>query len=178
MRRKTLALLFALAFVATVWAANWALTKYGTVPVGFGLHAPAGVYFAGLAFILRDYTQKFGGRFLVITAIVAGSLLAYLIEASITIPGGVMPIAAASAIAFLFSELADFAVYTPLAERSFLGGVVASNIVGAVVDSMLFLWLAFGSLALIEGQIVGKLLVTAAALPLLLLSRRLVSEPA
>jgi multidrug efflux pump subunit AcrB len=34
--------------------------------------------------------------------------------------------------------------------------VFASVAAGAVVDSALFLWLAFGSLAFIEGQIVGK----------------------
>ena len=37
--------------------------------------------------------------------------------------------------AFLLSELADFAVYTPLAERRWLTAVVASNIVGTIVDS-------------------------------------------
>ena len=63
----------------------------------------------------------------------------------------------------LFSELADFAVYTPL-QVGWLRAVVASNIVGAVVDSALFLWLAFGTLDFITGQVVGKLYMTAAAI--------------
>jgi queuosine precursor transporter len=37
--------------------------------------------------------------------------------------------------------------------------------VGSVVDSALFLWLAFGSLMFIEGQILGKLYMVAAAYP-------------
>jgi uncharacterized PurR-regulated membrane protein YhhQ (DUF165 family) len=49
--------------------------------------------------------------------------------------------------------------------------VVASNVVGAVVDSALFLWLAFGSLAFIEGQIIGKVAMTVVALPLVILLR-------
>ena len=67
-------------------------------------------------------------------------------------------------------------VYTPLAERHFLGAVTASNVVGTVVDSALFLWLAFGSLALIEGQVVGKLLMTAVALPFVWIARGTLRE--
>lgn len=159
-----LAIASALAFVGTVFAANWAITKYGFVPVGFGLEAPAGVYFAGLAFLLRDSTQRLGGRRLVCAAIVIGAACSWLVADG--------RIAVASGVAFLVSEFADFAVYTPLQDRNLYGAVVASNIVGALIDSALFLWIAFGSLAFIEGQIVGKLWVTAAALPFLFLSRR------
>lgn len=157
------AILSALAFVGTVFGANWALAKYGFVPVGFGLEAPAGVYFAGLAFLLRDTTQRLGGRALVVAAILAGAACSYLVE----------PVfALASGVAFLVSELADFAVYTPIAQRKFIAGVVASNFVGAVVDSVLFLWIAFGSLAFIQGQIIGKMWVTVLAIPFLLVTRR------
>jgi uncharacterized PurR-regulated membrane protein YhhQ (DUF165 family) len=62
----------------------------------------------------------------------------------------------ASAVAFLLSELADFAVYTPLAQRRLVAAVVASSLVGLVVDSIVFLWLAFGSLDFLLGQVVGK----------------------
>ena len=44
------------AYVATIFGANWALSTFGLVPVGFGLLAPAGVYFAGLA--LRRPTEQ------------------------------------------------------------------------------------------------------------------------
>ena len=40
----------------------------------------------------------------------------------------------ASAVAFLLSEFADFAVYTPLARRRLVAAVVASSVVGLVVD--------------------------------------------
>jgi queuosine precursor transporter len=158
-----LALVAAVGFVGTVFAANWALSTYGFVPVWPGLEAPAGVYFAGLAFLLRDIVQRLGGRLLVVASILVGAACSYLIEPRFAV---------ASGVAFLVSELADFAVYTPLAERTFLGGVIASNVVGTVVDSALFLWLAFGSFAFLEGQVVGKLLVTAAALPLLMGARK------
>jgi uncharacterized PurR-regulated membrane protein YhhQ (DUF165 family) len=48
---------------------------------------------------------------------------------------------------------------------------VLSNVVGSVADSALFLWLAFGSLDLIEGQVIGKTYMVAVALPLVWLAR-------
>ena len=61
----------------------------------------------------------------------------------------------ASAAAFLFSELADTAVYTPLARRRLISAVLASSLVGTIIDSTLFLWLAFGSVALLP-QVVQR----------------------
>jgi uncharacterized PurR-regulated membrane protein YhhQ (DUF165 family) len=81
-------------------------------------------------------------------------------------------LAVASAVAFLFSELADFVVYQPLRERRWLLAVFASNAVGLVIDSILFLQIAFGSLDFIEDQIIGKLWTTVFAVVVLLGLRR------
>ena len=62
--------------------------------------------------------------------------------------------ALASAAAFLFSEFADLAVYTPLERSRWLTAVAVSNVVGLIADSALFLWLAFGSLDFLAGQLV------------------------
>jgi uncharacterized PurR-regulated membrane protein YhhQ (DUF165 family) len=147
-------MVFLVLYITTIFAANWAIATFGVVPVGFGLMAPAGVYFAGLAFTFRDLTQERLGRLPVVGAILVGA--------------GLSPqFALASGIAFLFSELADFAVYTPLRDRGFLRAVFASNVVGAVLDSALFLILAFGSLEFFWGQVAGKMWITLAFLPLL-----------
>lgn len=175
---RTIGLTAAAAFVATVWAANYALARWGTVPVGFGLEAPAGVYFAGLAFTLRDIVHRGLGRTVVLACIAAGAVLSLLIEANATIPGGHVQIAVASCVAFALSELADLSVYEPLRERGWVPAVLASNAVGIVVDSALFLWLAFGSLALIDGQLVGKAWMTLAAIPVVYGLRRLPGRPA
>jgi uncharacterized PurR-regulated membrane protein YhhQ (DUF165 family) len=146
------------AYVLTIFAANWAITTFGLVSVGFGLMAPAGVYFAGLAFSLRDGLQEAAGRRWVLAAIVIGAALSAALSG---------PLALASGVAFLVSELADYAVYSPLRGRSWVGAVVASNTGGAVVDSALFLWLAFGSLDFLAGQVVGKTWVTLIAVALI-----------
>lgn len=150
-------------YVGTVFAANWAINRFGVVPVGFGLMAPAGVYFAGLAFTLRDLTHEALGRGAVLGAIVLGAICSAAISPQLAL---------ASATAFLLSELADFAVYTPLREKNWLQAVALSNTVGLVVDSVLFLWLAFGSLEFLPGQILGKAWMTALAVLLLWLVRR------
>lgn len=78
----------------------------------------------------------------------------------------------ASAAAFLLSELADFSVYTPLEKRGLVLAVFASSVVGLVIDSVLFLWLAFGSLEFLSGQILGKFWMVVLSLPVVQLTRR------
>jgi uncharacterized PurR-regulated membrane protein YhhQ (DUF165 family) len=150
------------AYVATIVAANWAIGTFGLVPVGFGLWAPAGVYCAGLAFTLRDLTQESLGRRWTVVAILVGAGLSALISPAFAL---------ASGAAFLLSELADFAVYTPLRTRRWLLAVLASNSVGLVIDSALFLLLAFGSLEFLAGQVVGKAWMTLLAIGALALWR-------
>jgi uncharacterized PurR-regulated membrane protein YhhQ (DUF165 family) len=157
------------AFLAVIVLANWAVQTYGRVGVGFGLVAPAGVYFAGLAFTLRDILHRTLGRAVVIVAIVAGAAVSYWISDAVTITGGIVTLAVASGVAFLVGELADLAVYEPIRRRGWAPAVVASNIAGLFVDSLLFLSLAFGSLAFLWGQIVGKAWMTALAVTLLAL---------
>jgi queuosine precursor transporter len=52
-----------------------------------------------------------------------------------------------------------------------------SNTAGLVLDSVVFLWLAFGSLEFLAGQLVGKATMTLVALPLLVVARRAVLPP-
>ena len=152
-------MMFAAGYILTIFGANWAIATFGLVPVGFGLMAPAGVYFAGLAFTLRDLAQETLGRYWTLAAVIAGAGLSALVSPQFAV---------ASGAAFLVSELADMAVYTPLRERGrWLTAVAASNTVGLAVDSALFLWLAFGSLEFLAGQVVGKGVLTVAAVTLL-----------
>lgn len=160
-------MIWALGYIATIFAANWAISTFGAVPVGFGLVAPAGVYFAGLAFTLRDLLQEALGRRATFAAIMVGAVLSAFVSPQFAI---------ASGAAFLVSESADFLVYTPLRNRTWLGAVFASNVVGLVVDSALFLLLAFGSLEFLTGQVVGKFEMTVLAVVVLACGRGLLSR--
>lgn len=169
-------LLLIAAFAATVPAANWLIGNVGTecipngpciIPVGFGLSAPSGVLMIGAALVLRDAVQEEAGIKVTILAIVAGAVL----SAFFAPPALVL----ASVAAFALAELTDLAVYTPLRQRSFGVAVLASGIVGSIIDSAVFLWLAFGSLAFIEGQVLGKLWMSLAAFAVVSVHRRLVA---
>jgi uncharacterized PurR-regulated membrane protein YhhQ (DUF165 family) len=65
-------------------------------------------------------------------------------------------IAIASAAAFIVAELFDLAVYTPLRRQGKHLAVLASGAVGAFVDSLLFVWIAFGSIELSLGTAIAK----------------------
>lgn len=155
-------MVFLALFIGCIVAANWAIAQFGIVPVGFGLMAPAGVLFVGLTFTFRDLAQDRLGRWWVIGAVFVGALLSYLVS----------PVfALASGVTFLVSEFADFLVYTPLKDRHWLAAVAASNTVGLVVDSALFLLLAFGSLDFLAGQVVAKGYMTVLAVVVLGVAR-------
>jgi uncharacterized PurR-regulated membrane protein YhhQ (DUF165 family) len=159
-------------FALTVPAANWLIGNVGTcipngpclIPVGFGLEAPSGVLMVGAALVLRDIVHERLGAVWALAAIVVGAVLsAFLAPPALVV---------ASVAAFALAELADFAVYTPLRRRNLTAAVLASGLAGSIIDSAVFLWLAFGSLAFIEGQIVGKLWMTLAAAAVLWLVRQ------
>lgn len=161
------------AFGLCIPAANWLIGNAGTycvpggpclVPVAPGLMAPSGVLMIGLALVLRDLVQRRLGVGWAVGAVLAGAALS----------GFVAPpaLVLASAVAFLLSEMADLAVYTPLQKRRLVLAVAASGAVGLVVDSVVFLWLAFGSLDFLAGQVVGKAWMVVLALPLVHLLRR------
>jgi uncharacterized PurR-regulated membrane protein YhhQ (DUF165 family) len=136
-------------YVSSVVAANVATSHLGMVPVGFGLTVTAGTYAAGVALLARDVVQDTAGRRMVLAAIAAGAAL----SAWLATP----QLALASGAAFAASEVADMAVYTPLRRGGWARAVLASNAVGAVVDTVLFLWLAgFPVMASLPGQLVGK----------------------
>ena len=160
----------AAAFLACILAANYATTRWGMVPVGFGLTATAGTYFAGVTFVLRDLIHDLAGRRVVLALIVAGAALSFAVSAPF--------IALASAVAFGLSELADLAIYQPLRRRGYVRAAVASNIVGSFVDTVAFLAIAgFPVWASLPGQMVGKLTVTLAVVVGVVIVRALSRQP-
>ncbi len=162
-------------YIGIIVLANWLITRFGAVDVGFGLMAPAAVYAAGAAFTARDVLQDLLGKWWVCGAILVGAALSAAYASSVRIAVG-------SGVAFLVSEFLDFAVYTPLRDQNWPIAVLASNAVGLVCDSILFLWIAFGNFDFLPGQVVGKTWITLAFLPLLVLWRNqwraLVAAPA
>ena len=161
------------AFALCIPAANWLIGNVGTVcvpngpcliPVAPGLTAPSGVLMIGLALVLRDLVQRsLGVKWAAGAVLVGAGLSAFFAPPALVV---------ASATAFLLSEMADLGVYTPLQKKGLVLAVFASSVVGLVIDSAVFLYLAFGSLDYISGQIVGKAWMVLAALPVIHFMRK------
>lgn len=169
-----------LMFAATIPAANWMIGNIGTtcvqdgpclMPVGFGLVAPSGVLMIGLALVLRDWLHELAGWRWAILAVLAGGAL----SVSVSPPS----IAIASAAAFTMSELADLGVYGRLRARGKALAVMASQVVGAALDSALFVYLAFGSLDFSAGTTLAKIYAGAAIAIIIMAASRLssIKEP-
>lgn len=145
-----------IGYLATIPVANWLINNVGTqgfpggphtIPVGFGYQAPSGVLAIGIALFTRDYIQEQFGRRATFGAITLGVLLSYLINPAV---------ATASAVAFALGELSDFLIYTEIKKRSLVTAVIASGIIGGIIDSLVFLQIAFGSTNYWQGQVIGK----------------------
>jgi queuosine precursor transporter len=149
--------LLAIGFLACIPAANFLIGNVGTtcvpngpclIPVAPGLMAPSGVLVIGVALALRDAVQEVLGRSWVMALIAGGAALSLIFSPP--------ALAVASAVAFLLSELLDFAVYDRLRRRQMAVAVLLSGLVGAVADSLLFSWLAFGTVKWAPGLIIAK----------------------
>lgn len=145
------------SFFLSIVLANWLIRSFGSVvlsdgshlvPVGFGLNAPSGVYAAGFSLVARDLVQRTAGRRWSVMAILAGTLLTTILSPRLAI---------ASGTAFLFSELADFAIFSPLQQKGLTLAVLLSGLAGAVVDGVIFLSLAGIPFAVaLPGLLLGK----------------------
>lgn len=150
-----------LAFVGCIAGANWAILHLGTdhgigmprtIAIGFGLESPSGVLFAGAQLTLRDLIHERLGAWKTLTVIAASAPLTALVASP--------TLALASVITFVAAETADLAVYSRLRRHGYTTAVLGSNVASAVVDSILFLALAFGfsqAAAGTAGMTVGKL---------------------
>lgn len=124
------------------------------LPVAPGIWTASGVYVAGLALAMRDVCHERFGAVSAFAAVLIGAAMSAAISPAL---------AFASASAFILCEMADTAVYSGMRRRmSRVWAVALSGLVGAVVDGLAFVWLAFGSLELGAGNVIGKLYASVA----------------
>lgn len=144
-----------LVFIGLVVASNWLTARFGLI-AGF---VTAGTFTAGLTLAARDAVREAAGIWASMGCILAGAVI------SVVMAGPVL--ASASGVAFGLSELVDTAIYEPLRRNGRVRALAWSNLVGSVVDSVLFLALAgFAIWPAVVGQVAVKWAVCV-ALPLL-----------
>ncbi len=174
----------------------------GKITVVGPFTVPAAIYIFALTFTLIDLINeglgKIAARRVVFAAFGANILLALYAQITVMLPspvwfegaasfeavfGQVPRIVAASLTAFLVSGLLDVELFAKLRKRLNPGWrVVASNAVSTLIDSLIFITIAFAGvfpaadlIMLITGQYVIKLAVTGVSVPLIYLVRATVS---
>lgn len=144
------ALAFAL-YTAAVILPNLLIEWLGIIDFAPGparLEAPAAVLAVGLALVARDVLHEVAGLVWVATAIAVGTVLSAVLADP--------KIALASGLAFVLSEVLDLVIYQRLRSRGWAPAALVSSYVGAGLDSLVFLAVAFGSMAFLPGQWIGK----------------------
>ncbi|MFC7276254.1 VUT family protein [Paractinoplanes rhizophilus] len=155
MTRYPLAIASAAAFVALVVASNWLTAEYGLI----GGFVTAGTFTAGLVLAARDAVRETAGVWSALGCVAVGAGLSVFMSTP--------ALALASGVAFAVSEAVDTLVYEPLRRQGRVRALAWSNLVGSVVDSLLFLTIAgFPLWPAIVGQVAVKW-VMCVALPLL-----------
>jgi uncharacterized PurR-regulated membrane protein YhhQ (DUF165 family) len=145
----------AVVFIVLVAASNWLTSRFGMV----GGFVTAGTFTAGLTLAARDVVRERIGLWAAIGCIAVGAGLSWVMSTP--------ALAIASGIAFTLSELADTAVYEPLRRSGKVRALAWSNLIGSIVDSVLFLALAgFTIWPAVVGQVAVKW-VMCVGLPLL-----------
>jgi len=147
-------MMWTITYIALIAAINYGFTVVPLVTLPGGEKWPPMSLVVGFAFVARDFSQREIGHG-VLLAMLAGAVLSWWTANPF--------VAVASGLAFLISELADWAVYTwtkrPLAQR-----VLLSSAVGTPVDSVVFLWLighlsVAGVLTMTASKMLGALVV-------------------
>jgi uncharacterized PurR-regulated membrane protein YhhQ (DUF165 family) len=116
-------------YIVLIAFVNWAFVVVPPFQLPGGVIWPPMTIFVGFVFVVRDFAQREIGHY-VLAAMGVGVALSYFMAGP--------DVALASAVAFLISELADWAVYTfsnrPLSQR-----VIWSSIISTPIDTFVFL---------------------------------------
>ncbi len=170
------AVALATLFVVAAAASNWAIENVGrdngplaprTISIGWGLEAPSGVVLIGMMIAVRDALhERVGLRGTIVVIAIASLVSAVLAPPALAI---------ASGVTLLVAEITDALVYQQLRRRGRIVAATASNVASSIVDSALFLTIAYGAHAAAGGTwtlTLGKFEASLATLALVALFGR------
>jgi uncharacterized PurR-regulated membrane protein YhhQ (DUF165 family) len=145
---------YTIVYITLIVAVNYGFTVTPLVALPGGEKWPPISLLVGFIFVARDFAQREIGHRVIIAMLAAGALSYIMADPFV---------AAASVAAFLFSEFADWAVYS-FTGRSFADRVLLSSAVGTPLDSVVFLGIIgqlsmAGVLAMTASKMLGALAV-------------------
>ena len=145
---------YTIVYITLIVAVNYGFTVTPLVALPGGEKWPPISLLVGFIFVARDFAQREIGHRVIIAMLAAGALSYIMADPFV---------AAASVAAFLFSEFADWAVYS-FTGRSFADRVLLSSAGGTPLDSVVFLGIIgqlsmAGVLAMTASKMLGALAV-------------------
>lgn len=160
-------------YILAVVISNFLAAYFMPLELGVFL-IPWGTFFIGLTFVFRDLVQLQLGR----TKTYYVIAIALLISIAMSIfYGDMFFVTLASALSFLFSEVADTEIFTRF-KVGFYKRIMASGIVGGIIDSAVFIVIGLSPIFTgiltweqvpyaIAGQFIVKTLMQAIALAII-----------
>ncbi len=118
------------AYIAAIVLVNYTFVVLPPIPSPFGDLFIANLI-VGAVFVLRDYAQRAIGHWVLAATFVAGLITWAMVD-----PG----LAFASLVAFVFSEMTDWAVYS-FTKRPLQNRIWISALLSVPVDTVAFQWL-------------------------------------
>lgn len=118
-----------LAYIALVVIVNILFSYVPMLATPLGLVSPV-AFIVGAVFVVRDFAQRQAGHFILLAMVIA-TVISYLMADPF--------VAVASALAFVTSEIFDYASYS-LTKKEFHKRILISSIVSTPVDTFIFLY--------------------------------------
>ena len=145
-------------------AAN-VIDRMWMVPLPFGFAVPAGVFFFAPLFTLRDRIQFDRGARYVYALIALTGVLGWLTGLATGL-SLFARVSLAGLAAFVISEALETVVFSAI-NKPFVPRSLIANIIAALVDSIVFISLAFGFQSrIILGQWIIKIIISTLVIPL------------
>jgi len=136
---QTKILIFAILAMCVAVVASNILVQYPIHAFDLGEVLTYGAFTYPFAFLINDLTNRRFGAAQARRVVYAGFAAAVVVSWVLATPR----LAIASASAFLFAQLLDIAVFSPLRRRTWWQAPLAAAIAGSMLDTILFFSLAF-----------------------------------
>ncbi len=124
-------MLTVLTYIGLIAGVNWLFDVTPLIQLPSGDYWPPAALVVGFVFVVRDFAQRKVGHN-ILWAMLAGIIISWFMASP--------QLALASAVAFAIGELADWALYS-FTKKPFSSRILLSSIIGAPLDSFVFLYL-------------------------------------
>ncbi|EJF74669.1 VUT family protein [Bartonella alsatica] len=148
-KRKCIA--FSIFAMCLVVIASNILVQYPVYWFGLNELLTYGAFTYPFAFLINDLTNRFYGPAAARRVVYAGFFAGVFVSWILVTPR----LAIASSLAFLFGQLLDIVIFTPLRRKTWWKAPLAAAFVGSALDTVLFFALAFSSSFAFIDQMTG-----------------------